>query len=279
MKRLAKSTFKKYVAQPLYSQFDVINGQHSLKKIAPDSYIEYSVRKKHGGTVLYFNFKLAEEMGLIPKKHPHIMNEQLSKKILSTFSLQIINEYDIAHKVQIPKEDILPNKFMATRYLQLQHPDKRGTTSGDGRSMWNGQIQSDGITWDISSCGTGATRLSPACAIEKKFFRTGDPKVCYGCGLADVEEGISAALMSETFHRNEIRTERTLAVIEFPNKVAINVRAGRNLIRPSHFFSHLKQGNYQALKNVMDYYIGRQIANREWRRPRLQSCALYKNGR
>ncbi len=267
MKRPMKSILRKPEVHPAYTRFSLINGQHSLKKAAPDSYIEYAARKRHGGKLLYFNFKLAKEMGLIPQKHPHVMNSQLSRKILETFSLQIINEYDIAHKTKISPQDILPHKYMATRYLQLQHPDKRGSTSGDGRSIWNGQIEHEGITWDISSCGTGATRLSPASAIEKKFFKTGDPKVCYGCGLADVEEGISAALMSETFHRNEVRTERCLAIIEFPNKVAINVRAGHNLIRPSHFFSHLKQGNYKALKNVMDYYCRRQISNREWTDP------------
>jgi uncharacterized protein YdiU (UPF0061 family) len=267
MKRLAKGFATVNEKYPAYTRFSQINGQHSLKDAAPDSYIEYSVRKRHGGTVLYFNFNLAKEMGLISKKHAHIMNFELSKKILETFSLQIINEYDIEHKIQIPKEDSLPGKYMATRYLQLQHPDKKGTTSGDGRSIWNGQIENNNITWDISSCGTGATRLSPASAIEKKFFRTGDPRVCYGCGHADIVEGLSAALMSETFHRNEVKTERILAIIEFPNKVAINVRAGQNLIRPSHFFSHLKQGNYKALKDITDYFVKRQIANKEWSDP------------
>ncbi|MCA9467220.1 MAG: hypothetical protein KC643_17490, partial [Nitrospira sp.] len=136
-----------------------------------------------------------------------------------------------------------PNTYMATRYLQLQHPDKTGRTSGDGRSIWNGQIAYRGTTWDVTSCGTGATCLSPATAIEKKFFKTGDCTASsYGCGRSDLEDGMAAALMSEIFHRNGLATERTLAVIEYPKGSSINVRAGTNLLRPSHLFRYLKQG-------------------------------------
>jgi uncharacterized protein YdiU (UPF0061 family) len=152
---------------------------------------------------------------------------------------------------------------MATRYLQLQHPDKRGMTSGDGRSIWNGSVTHRGVTWDVSSCGTGATCLSPATAIEKRYFRTGDPDVCYGCGMADLNAGIGAAIFSEVLHRSGVPTERTLAVLGFEDGFAINVRAGRNLLRPSHFFLHLRQGNYASLKASVDFFIDRQIANGE----------------
>ena len=104
---------------------------------------------------------------------------------------------------------------MATRYLQLQHPDKRGKTSGDGRGIWNGEFRGRGGTWDVSSSGTGATCLSPAAAQTGKFFKTGDRAVGYGNGYNTLDEGLSAALMSEIFHRNGIPTERTLVIISF----------------------------------------------------------------
>jgi len=153
---------------------------------------------------------------------------------------------------------------MATRYLQSQHPDKTGRTSGDGRSIWNGQISYRGTTWDVSSCGTGATCLSPATANEKKFFKTGDPFVNYGCGYADILDGISAALLSEIFYRNGIATERTLAVIEYQKGFSINVRAGTNLLRPSHLFRYLKQGDLEGLRTAVDYFIDRQGSNGHW---------------
>lgn len=225
----------------------------------------YQARTRHQGKVVYFNFMLAQEMGLIDKNHPHELNPELTNAILHTFAIQIINEYDVLHKTPIPPEDIRENCYMATRYLQLQHPNKKGKTSGDGRSIWNGQFSKNGKTWDISSCGTGATCLSPATAIEGTFFRTGTRKVGYGCGLSDVSEGISAAVMSEVFHRSGVPTERTLAIIEFPQGRSINVRASDCLLRPSHFFHHLKQGNYDRLKSSVDFYIDRQVANGDWK--------------
>lgn len=262
--------------QDLYAKFSEINGTHDYQKAVPGGYVSYRVRTRENGKVFFFNFELAREMGLVTESHPEVLTEELKSKILHTFSLVIINEYDVIKGTDFAPEDIRSNFYMATRYLQLQHPDKTGRTSGDGRGIWNGQITHQGKTWDVSSSGTGATRLSPACAIEKKFFKTGDPKVCYGNGYGALDDGLSSALMSEIFHRNGIGTERLLAVIEFPNGVAINVRAAPNLLRPSHFFSYLKQGNYDRLKASVDYFIDRQIANGAWPQKFLKSTMREK---
>lgn len=253
-----------------YARIRAIDGTHPLRNAALGTCIDYRARARKNGKVAYFNFELAKEMGLIPSNHPHKITKALSNALLDTFAIQIINEYDIINKTRIPKAEIKPNKYMATRYLQLQHPNKTGVTSGDGRSIWNGCTRYRGTTWDISSCGTGATCLSPATAINQKFYRTGDPSVSYGCGYAELSEGIGNAIFSEVFHRNNIPTERTLLVIEFPRGLAINVRAGKNLIRPSHFFNHLKQENYERLKGVADYFIDRQIKNKVFDEKRCQ---------
>ncbi|MGD9851974.1 MAG: protein adenylyltransferase SelO family protein [Nitrospirales bacterium] len=247
-----------------YARFRLINGKHDFQTAVPGGAVEYSVRLRKGGKLVYFNYDLAKEMGLIAGDHPPKMNHTLSQTVLDTFGIQIINEYDVIHHTPIPKQTIKPNKYMATRYLQLQHPDKTGRTSGDGRSIWNGQISYRGTTWDVSSCGTGATCLSPATANAKKFFKTGDPSVSYGCGYADLDDGIAAALLSEIFHRNGIATERTLAVIEYPKGLSINVRAGTNLLRPSHLFRYLKQGDLEGLRSAVDYFIDRQVSNGHW---------------
>jgi uncharacterized protein YdiU (UPF0061 family) len=256
-------------AEKPYSEFERINGEHSFKSAVPDGAVEYHVRTRHGGRVVFFNFPLAKEMGLIPDDHPETMNDKLERKLLETFSLVIINEYDIRHKIKFPEKDIRPNRYMATRYLQLQHKDKRGKCSGDGRGIWNGEFKGlGGTTWDVTSSGTGATRLSPAASETGRFFRTGDKRVGYGNGYNTLDEGLSAALMSEIFHQNGIGTERTLVLIGGfsgdEEGTSINVRAGHNLIRPSHFFCHLKQGRHEALKAAVDYYFDRQVRNAGW---------------
>lgn len=255
---------RKFSSANIYDHFDRLDGSHPFKKAAPESFIEYHARKRHGGKVVFFHFDLAKEMGLIPKDHSHEMNKKLEKKILETFAIQIINEYDQIHQIDYPKGEIVPGKFMATRYLQLQHPNKQGKTSGDGRSIWNGVVKNKGRTWDVTSCGTGATRLSPATAINKKFYKNGDPSISYGCGWCERDEGLETLFFSEVLDRNGMGTERVLAIIEFEKGISINIRAHDNLIRPSHMFNHMKQGEYEALKNVVDYYIDRQVKNKKW---------------
>ncbi|MEJ2650266.1 MAG: protein adenylyltransferase SelO family protein [Gammaproteobacteria bacterium] len=250
-----------------YRQFYKIDGRHPWREVSPDAYVDYPVRTRHGGKVFYFNFELAKEMGLIGKSHPHRLNATLAKAVLDTFSLVIINEYDVEHGLQFPPGDIRPHKYMATRYLQCQHPSKKGLTSGDGRSIWNGYLKNRSGMWDISSCGTGATCLSPATAIFEQYYQTGDESNSYACGQADLGDGMCAALMSEIFHKNGIATERTLAIIAFEDGTAIIVRAHRNLLRPAHLFRLLKQNRLTELKAAMDYHIARQVANGEWPRP------------
>jgi len=254
------------VSKARYPRFRRIDGTHPWKRKVAGGFVDYTARRRRDGQVCFFNFALAKEMGLIPAGHPERLNPELSRAILRTFGLQILNEWDYLHRTRVPARDRLPHTYMATRYLQLQHPSRRGTTSGDGRSVWNGTITHDGVTWDVSSCGVGVTRLCPATAIEGRFFRTGSRTASYGCGTAALGEGISAALLSETFHRNGIATERVLAVIALPNGQAINVRAGRNLLRPSHFFAPLKQSDLPRLRAAIDVFCERQIANGVWPR-------------
>lgn len=248
-----------------YKSFSTIDGRHPWQTEVPGSHVLYRARQRKNGKVAWFNFDLAKEMGLIPYHHANSMNPQLEAQLLDTFAIQIINEYDLINGVKIPANEIKPHHYMATRYLQLQHPGKTGITSGDGRSLWNGIWSANGKTWDITSCGTGATCLSPATHIFKKFFQTGDPSVSYGCGYSDLDDGVTGSIFSEIMHKNGIPTERILCVIEFPGNLSINVRAGTNLLRPSHFFNHLKQANLPRLKAAVDFFINRELANKEWK--------------
>ncbi len=266
----ARAANSKVPSYKNYDRFAKVDGSHPFKKQVPDGFVDYAARRRHDGKVAYFNFDLAKEMGLIPEDHPERLNAELRKAILDTFCIVIVNEYDIENKTRFPKADLLPNTYMATRYLQLQHVSRQGKTSGDGRSIWNGFIRHQGTSWDISSCGTGVTQLCPATAHFNRHFKTGSALADYGCGTATIEEGLGAALTSETFYHNGIATERVLAVISTPLGQSINVRAARNLLRPSHFFGYLKQGNYQNLKASVDSFIQRQVDNGEWAGPSSQ---------
>jgi len=251
----------------MYEKFKEIDGTHPWRHVTPDGYIDYRARYRRNGRVLYFNFSLAREMELIPPDHPQIMNKDLEQAVLDTFSLRIINEYDLEQGKKYPIESIKPNPYMATRYLQTQHRNRQGKTSGDGRSIWNGYLRTKGLTFDISSRGTGATCLSPGAQRANGKVKTGDESYGYSSGLADLEEMLGSAIMSEIFYRQDIPTERCLTVIGFPDGSAIGVRSAPNLIRPAHIFRYLKQALHGELKASVDYFIARQVENGFWQVP------------
>jgi len=248
----------------MYDKFDEIDGRHPWRDVSPDGYVDYQARYRPQGRVLFFNFPLAKEMGLIPPDHPSSINKDLEHVILNTFSLQIINEYDLQKGRKFPPETIKPHPFMATRYLQTQHRNRQGKTSGDGRSIWNGNVKSENLIFDISSRGTGATILSPGAQVADGVVATGDESFGYSSGLADLDEMLGSAVMSEIFYRQGIPTERCLTVIGFPDTSAIGVRSAPNLIRPAHIFRYLKQSRHAEVKASIDYFIDREVANGVW---------------
>lgn len=240
-----------------------LDGTHPLRDAVPGGCVDYAAKRRAGARVLLFNFELAREMGLLPPGHADVMDRQLRDEILTAFSLQIVNEYDWQHD-PVAARRVGPRRYMATRYLQIQHPGRLGYTSGDGRSIWNGVVNGTAGSWDVSSCGTGATCLSPATAIHGRFFQTGDSSVSYGCGRAELWDALCAALMSEVLHSHGIRTERTLAILDYGDGSCVAVRAYRNLMRPAHLFHWLKQGDLPRLRAAVDYYIAREAADGRW---------------
>jgi uncharacterized protein YdiU (UPF0061 family) len=248
----------------MYEKFQEVDGCHPWRCVSPDGYVDYQARYRPHGRVLYFNFPLAKEMGLVPEDHPASINKELEQVILDTFSLQIINEYDLQQGKKFLPETIRPNAYMATRYLQTQHRSRQGKTSGDGRSIWNGFLKTENLIFDISSRGTGATILSPGAQQADGLIATGDVTYGYSSGLAELDEMLGSAVMSEIFYRQGIPTERCLAVIGFPDATAIGVRSAPNLIRPAHIFRYLKQGRHEEVKASVDYFIDREVENGIW---------------
>lgn len=250
-----------------YSRFDTCDGTHPWQKICPNGFVEYQVRELNAGRIAYFNFSLAKEMGLINSQHPQEMTKQLEAKLIETFSLQIINEYDEVNNRRFDKKTIKPNKYMATRYLQLQHENKKGTTSGDGRGIWNGCIEHKGQVWDVSSRGTGVTCLAPGAVSANRPLKTGGTEFGYGCGQAEIDELLSCAISAEIMHLQGYHTERVLCIVDLGKGVGIGVRAAQNLFRPAHLFLYLKQNRLTELKKAFDYLCERQIKNKKWAQP------------
>src|SRR6201988_267741 len=251
----------------MYEKFKEIDGTHPWRSVSPEGYVDYRARFRPHGRVLFFNFPLAKEMGLIPSDHPSSISKDLEQVVLDTFSLQIINEYDLEQGKKFPPETIKPNHYMATRYLQTQHRNKQGKTSGDGRSIWNGYLKRADRIFDISSPGTGAKILTPGEQEATRPVATGDFSYGYSSGLAEIDEMLSSAVMSEIFYRQGIPTERCLTVIAYPDGTSIGVRTAPNLIRPAHMFRYLKQGRHEELKASVDYFIDREIENGFWEIP------------
>ncbi|MGH7179953.1 MAG: hypothetical protein ACREJC_21430, partial [Tepidisphaeraceae bacterium] len=251
----------------MFGKFKSLDGRHPWRGAGPHGYVNYRARYRPGGRVVYFNYALARELELIPVNHAQRMTAALERSILQAFSLQIINEYDEEHGASFPPGSVKPRPYMATRYLQIQHKDRRGKTSGDGRAIWNGMIRTARLTFDVSSRGTGATRLSPGAQIAGQPVKTGDDRWGYSCGQADLDEMLGTAVMSEVFFRNGLPTERTLAVIDFGDGTAIGVRTAPNLIRPAHIFRYVKLGMHDALRASIDYFIARQQSNGFWKLP------------
>jgi hypothetical protein len=252
----------------MYELFAKLDGEHPWRDASPDGYVDYRAYVRAGGRIHYFNFDLAREMGLVPVNHADRVTAPLERAIMESCSLQIINEYDLAHGTLEDEKSIKPGRYMATRYLQAQHRDKRGLHSGDGRAIWLGTIQARGMTYDVSARGTGATCLSPGYQIAGGPVRTGDDSHGYCCGTAGLDEMLGTVIMSEIFHRNGFPTERTLAVIGFEDGTAIGVRAGPNLLRPAHIFRYLKQSRHEETRAALEYFIDRQVANGQWQLPR-----------
>jgi len=259
-----KKSMRKPAQGLTYPAFINLDGVHPWSQIVPEGAVLYPARRLRGGKVSYFNFDLAKEMGLIPGHHAHQLNHELCETLLSTFCLRIINEYDQQSGERFTPSSVKPGTYMATRYLQMQHSDKSGRTSGDGRAIWNGVITHKGKTWDVSSRGTGVTCLAPGSVQAGQPLRSGNTEHGYGCGLAEIDELFAAAILAEIFHRNGISTERVLCIIDLGNGVGIGVRAAPNLLRPAHLFLFLKQGRLAPLQRAVDYFIQRQLSNKIW---------------
>lgn len=259
------SLYTKKNLEKKFSLNNAISGhvkEHSLLTELPEMCVPYSVRQVHGGKLTYFNFSLAKEMGFIPKDFEEKITKELEEAVLNQFNIRIINEYDRINHTPIRSEDVKPFKCFSTRYLQLQHKNKQGRTSGDGRAIWNGEVSYKGKTWDLNSRGTGVTCLAPGLVEAKTPLETGNEDYGYSCGLSELPEIYASSIMSERFYNQGISTERILAAIDNGKGLGICVRAHENLLRPAHIFRYLKLGDHFGASKLLNYSINRDYKNK-----------------
>ena len=100
-------------------------------------------------------------MGLIPADHPHSLNKDLEQAILETFSLQIINEYDLKLGKKYSPETVKPHPFMARVTCKLNIATNKARLQEMAEASGMVTCKASKLTFDISSRGTGATILSP----------------------------------------------------------------------------------------------------------------------
>ncbi len=236
---------------------------HELFSKVPEMCVPYSVKSNPKGEVFFLNEDLCKDLGMLPKKFGAKEIKQLKKEVLEQFNLQIINDYDRLNHTSVSSKDVKPYFCFATRYLQLQHKNNLGKTSGDGRAIWNGTLSSKGRVWDISSRGTGVTSLAPGVVEAGKALPTGSTDYGYSCGLSELKEIYASIVMSERFHRIGFPTERILAGIDIGNGLGICVRAAENLIRPAHLFRYLKLNDHHGAKSLLDHVIDRDYKNKK----------------
>ena len=87
----------------MYEAFEKLDGSHPWRDVSPDGYVDYPARHRPGGSVIYFNYALAAELGLIPRHHERRMTPRLERAILDAFALQIVNEYDQANPQRLKR--------------------------------------------------------------------------------------------------------------------------------------------------------------------------------
>ncbi len=241
------------------TQLHRLDGSHKLKEVE-NFCVLYKARVRPNGHLQYFNFKLAKEIGLIEENLPELITEDFECEVVQDLGIVIINEYDIENNRKFKKETIKSGEYMATRYLQMQHEDETGKTSGDGRSIWYGEFKSkNGAHWDIVGRGTGGTKLSVGYNLHKKAVRTGDGNSYYASGIALDKESVHTVFSSEVLHQLGFDTERTLAMIKFPKGQSIIVKAHQNMIRPAHILAPYFQKNISTSKEIFEHYINREF--------------------
>ncbi len=236
---------------------------HELFSKIPEMCLPYSVKSNSKGKVFYLNENLCSTLGILDKDFSLKDLNLLKKEILELFNLQIINDYDRLNHTSISSKDVKPYFCFATRYLQLQHKNTLGKTSGDGRAIWNGTILSKGTIWDISSRGTGVTSLAPGIVDAGKPLPTGTTEYGYSCGLSELKEIYASIIMSERFYKMGFSTERIIAGIDIGNGYGVCVRASENLIRPAHLFRYLKLNDHHGSKILLDHVINRDFKNKK----------------
>ncbi len=222
------------------------SGEHSIRALGSDFWVEVPVRKAEGARVVLFNHGLAQRLGLDLSGG----SEALEKRILQHFAWVIAKEGESFEK-----------SFLATRY-QDSGSKKAGEALGDGRAFWMGELKipmENGKTLyvDITSKGVGQTPLA--------WLNHSDP--LHKDGLQSMEEAVHSFAMSEVNLRNGLDTVGDLAVIELPflkldkntkqtAKAALTIRVG-NQTRIAHY--RYFSDDPAQFKKIFEYCVRRDL--------------------
>ena len=244
-----------------YSAFARIDGRHPFRDAVPGGHVDYRARRRRGGEVVFFNYGLAREMGLIHAGHPDTMSSALRRALLDAFALVIVNEYDVAHAVRIPPRDLLPHPYMATRYLQLQHPDRRGTDLGGRPQRVERNVAPRGRQLGHLELRHRRHVPLPGDRGIQALLQDGQPHRVVR--LRDrVGRGRPGGRGDERGSQQERRSDRARARCDrAPRRLRGQRARGAQSAAPSHLFAPLKQNDLKRLKSAVDYAIARERKN------------------
>jgi len=213
-------------------------GHHSFHDLGSGFYVDLIMRDVKDARMAFFNYRLAERLGLKVPKDPKVL-EALMKSLFA---------------VEIDPTGTGGRKMMATRY-QDSSSKKPGSALGDGRAVWSGELGievGDGhrLSVDFVIKGVGQTPLA---------WTNND--AAHSDGRVKLRELVRSAITSRANDLNEL--DSTDDLVGFVVKSAdgkearaITVRAG-NQTRIAHFryFSDQPAG----FRKLFNYVVARDL--------------------
>lgn len=222
---------------------EMSSGQHSLRNLGEDFFVDNSMVHVPEGRLLLFNHRLAQAIGLDVPASSKLLEEFLIKN----FSF-VVGENG--------------TRTMMATYYQDSNGREVGQARGDGRAVWSGELKlkkSDGtfIYVDVVLKGAGQTPLA----------WTTHPDLSHRDGLQTLFEAVHSFIMSEVNRQNQLDSTADLAIIELPflkrngpddpgEKAVLTVRLG-NQTRVAHLRYHAPSS--KNFHKILTYIIKRDL--------------------
>jgi hypothetical protein len=211
------------------------SGSHSVRDLGPGFSIEVPVVRDPTAKLAFFNYDIADRMGVPYPKDPKALKRMLEERF--------------GWKVDPTGKS--PVKWIATHYMDSGGKGP-GHAQGDGRALWSGELvfqAADGRYHyvDVIQKGVGAT----------PFAWIGNPG--HEDGLQSVGELVKSAILTDANLRNGLDPTADLfgfTALHGDQVVSRSVRVGHQ-IRPAHHLWHAD--NPRDYRRILEYDVRRNL--------------------